>query len=331
VPTIPELGPSAKAGFVLWENPGVSHQTTYNSAGGMVTVTPGTTGLYTVVFHQLGFAGGDVQVSALGGTCSVDHWTPSGIDLDVFVDCYDAAGALANQSFYLTVTQPNRAPRGVFDYDWNYRPTGHGTLLGVYQYNSSHRHNSVSHLGTGQYLVTMPGPRVVGANHGTVKVSAYGPGGGNCQVAGWRGTRTSQQIQVDCFTAAGARQNREFTVEYVRGNNLLGQNGKIDANAFASGTAALYQPAIQFDSQPRARVTVVHLDRGLYEVFFVGSNPTHHFSGGLGNLQITAAGHNLVECSAGAVPTHTPFALVGCVNHLGQPVNAAFITQWVVN
>jgi hypothetical protein len=326
--TIPERSPSAMAGFVLWDNPGVNHQTTYNSRGGVVSVTPSSTGVYRADFHLLGFPGGDVQVSALDGTCSVFGWFPSGGDLMVDVDCYDAAGAPANQAFYLMVTQPTGAAHGVIDYDWAYK--GHGKLTGGYQFNSSHKTNSIAHPGTGRYVVTMPGPRVIGANTGTVKVSAYGAGAGNCLLAGWRSTRTGQQISVDCFAASGARQDRLFTVEYVRGNNLMGINGKIDANALANGSAALYQPRVQFDSGRRAKVTVIHLDRGLYEVVFVGSNPTSHFSGGLGHLQFTAVGTTYRGCGFTILPSHTPFALVGCTSPAG-PINTAFTIQWVVN
>jgi hypothetical protein len=326
--TIPQRSPSATAGFVLWDNPGVDHRTTYNSKGGVIAVTPGITGVYTVLFHELGFPGGDVQVSALDGTCSVPGWGPSGSDLQVTVDCYNAAGVLTNQAFYLMVTQPTAATHGVLDYDWAYH--GSGKLTGVYQFNSSHKTNSISHPGTGRYVVTMPGPRAVGANTGTVKVSAYGPGGGNCQVAGWRAIRTGQQISVDCFAANGARQNRLFTIEYVRGNNLMGINGKIDANALANGSAALYQPKVQFDSGRRARVTAIHLDRGLYEVVFVGSNPTNHFSGSLGHLQVTTVGTTYRNCGFTILPSHTPFALVGCTGP-ADPINTAFTIQWVVN
>jgi len=328
-PTVPAKSPSALAGFVLW-NSGISHQTTYNTTGGVVSVTPGSTGQYQVDFRLLGFPGGDVQISALNGTCAVVDWFPSSPDLIVNVACYDATGAPASESFYLTVTQPKAGVRGVVDYDWNYRATGHGQLTGVYQYNSSHRTNSITHQGTGQYIVTMPGPAVRGANTGTVKVSAYGAGGGNCLLAGWRSTGTGQQISIDCFSAGGARQDRRFTVEYVRGNNLMGVNGKIDANALANGSAALYQPRTQFDSNRRARVSIVHLDRGLYEVLLVGSNPTGHFSGGLGNLQITAAGTSYRTCGFTILPTHTPFALVGC-SRLGTAINTSFTVQWVVN
>lgn len=327
VHTIPAKSPSARAGFVLWDTSGINPSTTYNTAGGVVSVTPTSTGLYAVEFGQLHITGGDVQISALSGTCTIIQWFFTTPNLFVDVACYNAAGVLTNEPYFVTVTQPNRAPSGVLDYAWTYRSSG--PLQGIYQYNSSGRKNSIKHTGVGQYLVTMPGPPVRGANTGTVKVSAYGLGAGNCQLAGWRGTRAGQQISVDCFSAAGTRQNREFTVVYARGNNVIGENGKVDANAFANGSADLYQPRTQFDSNRHARVTVIHLDRGLYEVVFVGSHPTAG-PGGIGAMLISAAGPAYRECAYILTPTHTTFALVECASVHGA-VNAPFIVQWVIN
>jgi hypothetical protein len=72
----------------------------------------------------------------------------------------------------------------------------------------------------------------------------------------------------------------------VRGNNLIAQNGLIDANAKvqAVGRAPVYQPATQFNSKRGARVTAAHLDRGQYLVFFAGSSPTGKPNGGDGNI-----------------------------------------------
>lgn len=332
VSTVPDRSPSAMAGFAAVSSGGtVDHFTSYNSAGGAVAVSHPSTGLYNVFFDNLAFPGGDVQVSDLDGvgTCAVNSWGESGPNLVATVNCYNATGAASDEAFDVLVTQPHGRPAGVLDYDWVYH--NNGNLVGGYQYNSAHRTNSVKNPSTGLYIVTMPGVPVSGASKGTVKVSAYGPGAGSCQVVTSRTTRIGEQIEVACFTASGVRQDRDFTVAYARGNNLMGQNGKLDANATAAGARALYQPAVQFDSKAGARVSVAHLDRGVYELLFVGTTPTHHFSGGFGDLQITTVGSAFRKCGIALIPTHTPFALLACVNASGSPVNTSFIVQLVFN
>jgi hypothetical protein len=172
---------------------------------------------------------------------------------------------------------------------------------------------------------------VSGASKGTIHVSPFGVGAGSCQVAASRTTSIGEQIAVRCFTATGIPQNRQFTVVYARGNNLMGQNGKLDANAAATGTQALYQPTVQFDSKAGARISIVHLDRGLYEVLFIGTNPTHHFSGGFGDLQITPIASQFRRCGVALIPLHQPFALVGCGNVSNAPTNTSFSVQLVFN
>ena len=320
------------AGFAWIDGPGTAGATTsYDSAGGTVSATEDTSGFFTVTFGGLAFSGGDVQVSGLDpqGTCVVQQWNPSGSDLVVQVACYHL-GVPSDEQFDILVTQPRSTPAGVLDYAWMSRPASSGKLTGAYDYNSSHKTNSVSHQGTGRYLVTLPGPQVVGTSTGSVKVTPYGTGAGTCQIASWHSASAGQLIGVDCFTSAGVRQDRKFTIAYVKGNNLMGLNGQVDANALANGQSAVYQPAIQYDSARAARVTVVHLDTGYYEVIAAGSNPTHHAGGGDGDAQVTIVGASPVTCGFYEIGTHQPAAYVNCSNPAGHPANAEFTFQWVV-
>ena len=272
-----------------------------------------------------------MQVSGLDaqGSCGVQGWGPSGSDLVVNVAC-NHLGVPSDEQFDVLVTKPASAPAGVLDYAWNYLPTKSGKLTGSYSYNSSHKTNSVTHKGLGRYLITLPGPTVTGANTGTVKVSAYGSEAGSCQVASWSGTKSAQLVGVDCFTAAGAPQNRDFTIAYARGGNLMGLDGQVDANALANGTSAVYQPAVQYDSAHGARVTVVHLDTGYYEVVAAGSSPTRRAGGGDGDAQVTTVGTGAVTCGFYEIGTHQPAVYINCSNPAGHPANAAFTFQWVV-
>lgn len=325
--------PSAMAGFAIVQFDGtmLSHSYNFDSAGGSITPSEQAVGQYQVIFGQLGFAGGDVQVTPidLKRTCTAATWAPDGSgNLVVGVDCYDTTGNLASAEFAILVTQPHSKPDGVLDYDWVNKASGR--LTNRWQYNSSGKVNSVRHPAKGVYVVSMPGPGLAGASKGTVKVTPYGSGGGNCQVDSWRTTRTGEQITVRCFAAGGAPANRRFDIAYARGNNLMGLNGKTTVNALANSNATLYQPKVQFDSQRHASATVVHLDRGIYLVILVGSHPTGHFNGGFGHAEMSPVGAKLRYCSVFPGSSHTPVIEVGCWDRSGHPSNTAFTVQWVV-
>src|SRR5579859_7315257 len=183
---------SARAGFAYVASIGLPLAgAVYNSTGGAVTSTHLRTGQYEVTFDKLSFVGGDVQVSSLQGIpCVVVSWGPQNTALAVFVNCYNQFGDLVDAGFEALVTQVRSKPNGVLDYDWVYQSSGR--LTGSFEYNSSHKVNSVRHPATGEYVVTMPGPGRKGASQGTVSVTAYGGGGGSCQVARWLTTGSGE-------------------------------------------------------------------------------------------------------------------------------------------
>jgi hypothetical protein len=119
------------------------------------------------------------------------------------------------------VTDPASAPPGTFDYAWDSMPAGSGTLNNGYEYNSAGMSDTVRHLGTRRYQVTFEGPASSGT-HGTVKVSAYGPGAGDCAASGWHGTGAGQVIDVNCYKASGALGNRDFDITYAGRTHLMG-------------------------------------------------------------------------------------------------------------
>lgn len=331
VRTEPDRALSATAGFAYVNSGGLLlARAYYDSAGGAVSADHSGTGQYLVTFNNLGFPGGDVQVTSFTGlTCTVGSWGPVGRDLKVSVGCYNQFNTAVDSGFEVLVTQARRHVNGVLDYDWVYH--GRGALTGGYQYNSSHKVNSVRHPATGQYVVTMPGPGLKGASQGTVKVSPYGLEGGSCQVANWRTTRSGEQITVHCFTAGGAPQNRRFDIVYTRGNNLMGQNGKTTANALANSGSVTYRPKLQFDSQRGAHITVLHLDRGFYEAVFIGSNTTANANGGSGNIQVTPVSTRPRICSVQPILTHTPVVFIDCSDAARlNPADTAFTLQFVV-
>jgi hypothetical protein len=268
----------------------------------------------------------------VGGWASIPANNPTALEVEV--DCFDNTGNFADEPFDLLVTKPVAKPAGVLDYDFVplAPPSQLNTTFKAFQFNSSGKLNSVTHPAVGVYRVTMPGSGSVGNNHGTVKVSLTSDQPGGCQIGNWTATRSAQKITVLCFDPTGAAQDMPFTVTYARGNNLMGQNGLTDASAtvLANGPSRVYQPAVQFDSVPHARVTAAHLDVGKYLVFFARSSPTGASNGGDGHIQITPLSPHFRHCGYIVRPTHTPRLDVTCTDAAGHPRNTSFTVQWVV-
>jgi hypothetical protein len=319
---------SAMAGYV-WSGSPVSVYT-YNSTGGSVSVTTPIIGQYQATFGNLGSIADDVvpQVTtyATTATCAVGGWEAAAGDLQVDVDCFGLNGSPVAADFDLIVTHPTSTPHGVFDFAYAADGTRSGTLC-CDQYNSAGKQNSVKFLGTGRYQLTLGGPKTSGT-HGTVKVSPDGAVPGDCELVGWRGSKQGEVVDVDCFSDAGARQDRSFMVSYASSNNLMGLNGKTEASALASGAAAVYQPSVQYDSTRGARVTVVRYSTGTYEVLFAGSEGT---SANGGDIQVNAVGSSDRHCIVDYwAQQFTPAAYIHCFGNNGNPANSPFAVDWVV-
>ena len=176
----------------------------------------------------------------------------------------------------------------------------------------------------------MPGVGTTGTK-GTVKVSAYGQGGGDCQLKSWSGQSAGEVIFVNCYSASGQRQNRFFVVSFARANNLLGMNNMTGANALADQPAVTaYIPHIKSKSHSGATIDLVETSNHVFQVRFHGSQGNSADPGGGGNVQVTAQGNSYAHC----VPTKwtqgsTPSATVACRNNSGHLTGSKFTVQWV--
>ncbi len=122
-PPAQRITPSAIAGYFSNGN-GSGSNTSYDSAGGTVTSSNPSTGVFSVVFGGLGTVTiGNVELpESSEDTCTVVDWNSDGTDLTVDVECYDYPGNPANGTFRLTATKPTRLPQGALAYDWNSLP-----------------------------------------------------------------------------------------------------------------------------------------------------------------------------------------------------------------
>lgn len=319
-----------------WVDNGVEDYYDFNSkksGSQAVLYSSSTQGIYEVEFANLGSIAGNanVQVTTYGDvrTCATSGWQADGTKLRVVVDCYDVNGALSTGDFDIVVTHPTSAPHGVFDYALDDHPNSSGTLTSN-QYNSSHKQNSVKHLGTGRYQMLFGGPKTTGTR-GVVHVTPFGAQAGNCEAESWTGSAKGELVNVDCFGPGPghAPQNREFTVTYTTSSSLMGINGQVVANAFANGKAPLYSPSVQFNSKKGAKVSVVHYRTGEYEVLAIGSGGNTDKWGG--DVQVSAVGSKDQLCiSDGWGQQLTPSLDVECFDKAGNSVDAPFTVEWVV-
>jgi hypothetical protein len=327
----PAVTVAAESGYIDTEPGG----RVYDSEGGTPSVTEVSDGQYVVEFPNLSDLtdkGGNFEVTPVqtAHNCTITAFdTGTGGTAIVYVDCY-LLGSLTDTYFDLTATRAGTIKHGLLDYAWVSNKNKSYKLSGKDLFNSAHQASRVKHLGTGRYEVTFAG-RAKTTNTGSVKVSPYGFGDGNCQAASWHGGRTATTVYVDCFGYGGHRRNREFLLVYARNNNILGRSGLTAASASASKPKTkAYYPSPQYDSRPGARVKVVRLSVGHYRVHFNGSGgPTGPVIGG--DVQVTTTGGTFARCTPYSYSQgSSPSAFITCYDALGGAVNASFSVQWLL-
>lgn len=330
---------SALSGYV--RNSSSIPHTTYNSTGGGASITHGSTGQYVVKFPGLsGAATGNFQVTPVytsnaPSICDLEDLGTSGTTLELLVGCWDLSGNPRDSDFTLSVTKPTAAPRGALAYTADLKPSMSYIPSGQLQYNSAHHNNKITHLGTGQYKVTMPGVGTTGTT-GTAKVTAYSGTGGSCQLKSWSGTSAGEVIYVSCYSSGGSLADTAFGLVYAKSNNIMGQNPLIDANALDAKptSATAFSPVVQYDSKTGAKVKILGTSTpGIYLVKFNGSaGHVSRVNGGGGDVQVSAQGSTLTDCTIiGWAATSTPEAEVVCFSHGGGVKASKFTVQWVTS
>jgi hypothetical protein len=307
---------------------------TYDSADSgpdAVTVASIGTGAFKVDFAGLATiaqaAAAQVTAFSAADSCAVDITRQVGRDLEVIVQCVRVATGNADRDaeFDLVVTRPVQPVHGTFDYSVVTKLSG---PLTQHQYNSAGQANTVKHLGPGEFQVTLGGPKTAG-RPGIVKISALQPSDGSCELGGWQSSAKGVVVDVGCYKFPHTPADQHFVVTYTTANSLMGINNQVVANAFADSTAAVYQPAVQYDSTPGAKVTIVHYQTGSYEVLPAGSaGDTAKFGG---DVQVSAVGHKGQFCIVnGWSHQLTPSISVACYDRNGVLTDAPFTVAWVV-
>jgi Dual-action HEIGH metallo-peptidase len=211
----------------------------WNSADDLNCVVRNGTGDYSVSFGTLasvGGVGGSFQVTAFGTGgehCKIQFWGTSGSAQQARVRCFNPAGSPADTQFSI-----NHFPNGevgVHDYGayaWASNSTATSyTPSTTYSYNSGRINGWPGCVG---YLGTIVGGKV-DANPGhyflryqyltpfnsAAHSTAYGSDSSYCKVESWYGVGDAAQVQTQCYSANGAKQNSlyvgTYATSFVRG------------------------------------------------------------------------------------------------------------------
>lgn len=190
--------------------------------GGVVATgtTPAATtvvgaGVYTITFPGQAAAGGVAHVTAINTVphwCQIESFGPSGADEVVRVDCFKVGGAVDPTAFS-AIFYSSTGPVGPGSYGYVNSTAGGGLIS---QYNSAGAANAVAHIGVGQWTVKFPGVASPGPVDGSLQATAVSSPGlpMRCKILSWTSGGAGQTVQVNCYNAAGAFADTQFTLTY---------------------------------------------------------------------------------------------------------------------
>jgi hypothetical protein len=257
----------------------------YNAGGaGAITATRSGTGSYAMSwagFSATGFNGGNVQVTAYGAgnaRCRVNNWSSE----SAVVNCFDAAGNLADSAYSILYWRPEAGDRGL-GFAWADDATSAlYTPNSFFSYNAAGGAISVDRSGVGAYSIVWTGLGAIDFERGNVQVTAYGISNARCNVTLW----VDEIASVRCRDGAGNPVDSRFSVLFVKPVRKPG----LQDYAFALAdqpAAALYTPDPLYSyNHLGGGIQISRASAGVYTVSFATFDG---FTDG-GNVQVTAYG-----------------------------------------
>jgi hypothetical protein len=191
--------------------------------------TPGSPGQEVIKFPGIGAKGGVVHVTAVIDVmawCQAQKWGPSGSTETVVVQCYRQGGQPSFVPFTVTFAASSGAVPGA-GLGYAYVHDTNASIAA--SYNMAGGPNAVSSLGTGQWLVRLPGPGPA-AQNGGLQVTAANPAKpAICDVAKWGWSTTEQDVVVRCYDPAGNPEASGWSLTYQNGRAITGAAPKLHA------------------------------------------------------------------------------------------------------
>lgn len=336
------VGDDQRLGYALADQPAAAGPyapdpaTSFNSSGGAVTVTRGSTGVYAVRFAGLGRGPGqrdNVQATGYGGAagifCKLGGWQSSGSDLVADVHCFTPAGAPADSRFtvllsgarpYIPTSRLGFALVPLFS-----EPAIDLDTSGTTRNNSSRTIVEVGHIGVGVYPMNFPGlGRVAGPQGGpeTLQVTAVGPGPERCRIDAV--DLPVFGLEVVCTSTGGVPADTRFSV-------LLLQRGRPGPTyRFGYAYADNQTSTVDYEPNPgfwrnNSGLTILarRLATGQYRVLFPGQAK---LAGATETILLTAfPDDRICTTTSWANANVTDLAvLLSCFDPAGTPANARF-------
>jgi hypothetical protein len=194
----------------------------------------------------------------------------------------------------------------------------------IYQRNSSGAVNTVTRAGIGQYQAQLPN---LGADAGTVHVTAYGSSTHTCKVSSWGPVGSDQRVNVRCFNLSGTLDDTLFTLSYTNPITPDGTMAYLWADQAAVTLQTPYTPLLpwQFNSTG-APNSVTRTGIGAYTASLpnVGSWSGH--------VQVTPYGTGSERCKVSNWnPVGSTLEVrVLCFASTGTPANSRFTLTYVI-
>lgn len=203
----------------------------YNSTGGTNTVTRNGTGNYFAYLPGITKTGGNVQVTAYGGSaarCEVVDWYHNFSGTNVSVLCVNASGTPTDGEFDLSFTENATEAVGtntsLGGYVWANQPTLGGSYTPVHPYNYNNvstKKLTVQNTGGGQSFLNMSVPQGTLFSSILGMVTAYGSAGEFCGSSelGYFGTAKHETLTlfVDCYDKNGNPLNAYYDGTLITG------------------------------------------------------------------------------------------------------------------
>lgn len=212
----------------------------------------------------------------------------------------------------------------VWAFAWAQQSTGTFVASSSYSRNSSGDffgqgvNNTIEQTGTGQYRVHFPGIGVFMG--GNVQVTAYGSSSHRCKVQSWSMSGAGGiNAYVNCFTAAGAPVNTQFSIAYVRKS---GTGATSEAYLWANEPeSASYTPSAsyQFNSSG-AQNSISRTGEGVYAVTLPNQTAAS------GTVEVTAHGAGSDYCKVASWTQSGAGVIVNvrCFDATGSPSDSRF-------
>src|SRR5689334_8759689 len=285
-------------------------------------------GNYSVKFLGIGGEPAIVQVTAYGpgstAECKALSWKTVMADFVVDVRCFTANGFSIDASFSVLVIRSNISA-GKQGYVWVDQPgaASYTAPAGKF-FNTSGGNVQILHpnASSGVYTVKFLGLGGGGNWLGNVQVTAQGPLSETCSVHHWTSVGADLDVEVRCFTTAGAPADTAFAVLFEFGDG----NAPAFEQAYALGDqpmAMSYAAPFQYSNGPGdIAIDKVNLAAGYYRVTFklLGGSEA-------GNVQVTAyevAKGETCKAERWATAGQDLSVLVRCYDAAGAPAEAKF-------